>query len=441
MEDSPGISGPSLPSEDFRKGKPKTFNCPACGGTITVKATGHSVTAICDYCSSIIDVANENFSIIESVRRKTRQTIIPIGARGVFHDVEWEAIGYMEKTDRSGHYPWEEYLLYNPCHGFRFLMQADGHWNFMQVLKRDIDGAGITDQVWIGDRRYQIFLRGEAVVKYVKGEFYWRVKAGDHAKVTDYIAPPYIFSTETVDGEITLAWGKYIEPAEVAAAFSIDTEIPQKNGVAPNQPSRYQEKFLKIWLTAAVAILFSFVLQLITIGTSDNEQVYAMETGIQPADKDKTLSSDSFVLPKQENLLIQSTSPVANDWVELELSLVNEQDNTSYNLTQAIEYYYGYDSDGSWREGSQSRNTFLSAIPAGQYRMLIDVDAGAFRKGEPVTVSMAIRRDVPSWINFIVISLLILVYPLWVTWRRSSFESSRWENSDYTSSGHYKEDY
>ncbi len=442
MEDLLSASSDVTPKpEAFKKGKPKTFNCPSCAGSINIQAVGHTITAVCLHCSSVIDVSNENYQIIEKANKKIRDTILPIGARGSLFGVMWKVIGYMDKTDGSGVYPWEEYLLYNPHHGFRFLVQANGHWNFIKVLKREIAGAGTSSQVWVDDRKFQIFLKGEAVVRYVKGEFYWRVKKGDRARVADYIAPPYIFSTEKNDEEITVAWGEYLEPAEVIEAFEIKTRMPWRKGVAPNQPSRYQGKFSKIWLVAAVALAAAFLLQLLTVAASDNEQVYAAQFNVEPPDKDRTLSTGSFVLPKQGNLFIQSASPVANDWAELNLSLVNEQDNTSYNITQAIEYYYGYDSDGRWSEGGQGRNTYLSAIPPGNYRMLIDVDAGAFQKGMSANITLVVKRDVPNWINFFLIFFFVLSYPAYATWRRSSFESARWADSDYTASGYQREDY
>ncbi|HEY8190170.1 MAG TPA: DUF4178 domain-containing protein [Micavibrio sp.] len=428
-------SGAQPTSETIVKGKPKTFSCPSCGGSITIKAAGHTITAICAHCSSVVDVANENYQIIVKANKKIRETTLPIGAKGSLFGVEWEIVGYIEKTDGSGFYPWEEYLLYNPYHGFRFLVQADGHWNFVKVLKKNITGADARSRISVGDRKFQIFLKGEAVVQYVKGEFYWRVEKGDRARAADYISPPYILSIEKSDEEITAAWGEYIEPAEVVHAFSIRTRMPWRKGVAPNQPSRYQGKVAKIWMIAAAAIGLGFLLQLTTIAVSRNEQVYAGRFDVESADKDKTLSTGSFVLPKQGNVLIQSYSPVDNDWVELGLSLVNEQGNVSYNITQAIEYYYGYSSDGRWSEGGQGKNTYLSAIPPGNYRMLIDVDAGAFAKGMPVTVALMIKRDAPSWANFLAVFLLVSAYPAYVAWRRSSFETARWADSEYTLAG------
>ncbi len=42
----------------------KSFTCPACGGAVTLRAAGHSISAVCPYCSSVIDTATDTFRII-----------------------------------------------------------------------------------------------------------------------------------------------------------------------------------------------------------------------------------------------------------------------------------------------------------------------------------------------------------------------------------------
>jgi hypothetical protein len=424
--------------EDFvnpqPKGKPKTFNCPACGGTVTIKAVGITINAVCSQCSSVIDVTNENYDIVAKAKKKIRGTLLEIGTRGQLQGIDWEVIGYIEKTDGSGVYSWEEYLLYNPYQGFRFLVQSAGHWNFVKVLRKDIAGAGFANEVLVDNKKYTVFLKGEAVVEYVKGEFYWRVKKGERTDVADYIAPPYMLSVEKNDQEINVSLGEYIEAYEVEEAFNIKSDMPYKKGVAANQPAPYQGKFGKIWLVASAAFAIAVAIQIITSAAADNANVYTTQASVQPSQKDQTFSSPSFNLPKEGSVLIQSASPVQNDWLELGLSLVNEQTNEEYEVHQAIEYYYGYEGGENWSEGKQYAETYISKVPSGNYRLLIDADAGAFLKNSPVNFLLNIKRDVPSWSNFWFTMLLVMIYPLFATLRRWNFEGKRWSESDYSPS-------
>ncbi len=416
----------AAPGLDKPKGKPKTFKCPACAGTVTIKAVGITINAVCSQCSTVIDVTNENYDIVAKANKKIRATLLEIGTRGRLQGTLWEVVGYMEKTDGSGMYSWDEYLLYNPYQGFRFLVQSAGHWNFVKVLRQDIAGAGFTNEVWVDDKKYAVFLKGEAVVEYVKGEFYWRVKKGERTDVADYIAPPFMLSVERNDQEINVSLGEYMDADEVEEAFNIKSGMPYKKGVAANQPAPYQGKFGKIWQVALLALVAAFSLQIITSAMADNAEVYAMQSQIQSDQKNQTLSSPSFNLPKEGNVFIKSSAPVQNTWVELGLSLVNEQTNEEYEIQQVIEYYYGYEGGEHWSEGKQYAETYIPKVPSGNYRLLIDADAGT-----AVNLAINVKRDVPSWSNFWFTALLLMIYPLFAALRRWSFEGKRWSESDY----------
>jgi hypothetical protein len=422
----------AAPPPEQPKGKPKSFTCPACGGTITLKAVGITINAVCSYCSSVIDVTNENYRIIEQANRNTRKTLIEIGCRGKLEGIEWEVVGYMEKTDASGDYPWDEYLLYNPYYGFRFLVQESGHWNFVKVLRKDVAGAGISNKIKLEGKKFALFLRGDAIVNYVKGEFYWRVRKGEQTVVADYIAPPRILSVEKNDEEISISLGEYIEPEEIASAFAIKEQMPEKIGVASNQPARNQNQFGNILFIAAAAFALVCGVQYATASMADNADVYTSQFVVRPEQKDQTITTPAFSIPKDGNVMIACSSPVDNDWVELDMSLVNEKTDTSYELKQAIEYYHGYDDGESWSEGSQSSSDYISRVPAGNYRLMMDMDAGALSRNMPVVVSLSVKRDVPSWSNFWIAMLSIIVFPTYMLVRRWNFEKTRWSESDYT---------
>jgi hypothetical protein len=420
------------PHPEKPKGKPKTFNCPNCAGTITVKAVGHSINAICAYCSSVVDIANENLRIIETANKKTRSTLLAIGSRGTLSGILWEVIGYMEKTDGLGVYFWDEYLLYNPYHGFRFLLQSKGHWSLFKVIKKAFVDIGIATEIKYEGQAYRQFLKDRTIVAYVKGEFYWRAHVGETVQVIDYISPPYMLSVAKNKEEINVSLGEYIESATIAKAFDIEkSAMPYKTGVAANQPSSHGQRAGSIWLTAAVAAISVMVLQLVLSNNTASTTIYENNWVISATDKDKTLSSTDFNLPKQSNVLFTSQSPLNNDWLELSIALVDEQTNTAYETSHALEYYSGDDSeDGSWSEGSQTTDSFLSAVPAGNYRLLIEVDAGAFQKNEPANFSLQVTRGVASWSNCWLTLLALLVYPCYVSFRHRSFENQRWSESD-----------
>ena len=66
-----------------------------------------------------------------------------------------------------------------------------------------------------------------------------------------------------------------------------------------------------------------------------------------------------FVTPRfkleggEQRVLVEADAPVDNNWLGLDLELVNTQTNTSLPATLEVSAYHGYDSDGAWSEGSQ----------------------------------------------------------------------------------------
>ena len=416
-------------------GRPKTFHCPACGGSITLKAVGVTINAVCSYCSSIIDVANENYRLILKANVLTRKTLLEIGRKGMLSGKTWEVVGYMEKTTASGNYCWDEYLLYNPYYGFRFLVQAYAHWSLFKVIRQDVLGAGGAAHGLFQGRNYTLFFRGVTVVSYVKGEFYWRVTKGERTACSDYISPPFMLSVEINRSEINVAQGEYLTASAVAKAFQITSRMPRPTGIAANQPPPYFGRYGKLWLTAGASLAMALCIQWITLATADTEDVSYTQVSIGPDQRGQTLSSEPFTLPKSGNLVIKSSSPVENNWVELDLSLVNEDTNDEYSIQHAIEYYYGYDEGVTWSEGKESAETSISRVPGGHYRLLIDVDAGAFDKNRPVNLRIRIKRDVPAWSSVWLAALLLLFYPVFATVRRLRFDGRRWAESDITPIG------
>ncbi len=423
-----------------KSGGVKTFNCPSCGGTVTLRAVGISITAICQHCGSAIDVANEHFRIISTSKQKTRTILLPIGARGELSGIQWEVIGFMVRCDGTEMYFWREYLLFNPYHGFRFLVENQGHWSFVQLLRQNVGSKGTSGSVWFDGDEYRMFLNGRAKVEYVLGEFYWRVKVGDRTDVSDYVAPPFMLSLERNKQEITWSRGVYVEPAEIAMAFAHDVKtrfkqdfnLPPARGVAANQPSPLSGRGGSLMAACGIFIAALIGMQGLVSSLASDTLVYSQSFRTTGVDKGRTYASAPFVLSGGGNVLVGVSSPVENNWFELEMSLVNEQADESFNLLQGVEYYYGRDSDGAWAEGGRYSDTIISSVPDGTYRLVMTPDAGAYGLlAATVDYTVTVRRNVAAMSNFWVAFVLILAYPLLMAIRHWSFEQKRWSESDF----------
>ena len=384
-------------------GSVKTFSCPNCGGSVAIRAAGISITAVCQNCASVIDVANENFKIIDNAKHKLRDTTIAIGARATLFEVEWEVIGYVIRQTGGAFYgySWEEYLLFNPWQGFRFLVCSDGHWNFVKTIHQDIEYFG-ANKIQCDSLEYKKFSQDNAKVVYVVGEFYWRVRVGDKTNIADFISPPYVLSKEENDDEIVWSQGIYVEKEVIEQAFNLP-HLPTPRNIAPNQPSPFAAQLSEIWKTFAVFFAGLILMQLLVAHYAENRTVFSQAVQTRPEHKGQVFSSEVFELTgNKANVELTVSSPVNNNWLELNTSLVHETTQESFDSSQEVSYYQGYDSDGAWSEGKQQNQAIISAVPAGKYHLLLTPDAGAYNQSLPVDFNITVKRDVTILSNFFV---------------------------------------
>lgn len=422
---------PVAPPAPARKPGPQALQCPACGGAITLRAVGLSVNVGCTQCGSLLDVASNEVRLLKKAREHQRKPLIPLGTRGVLQGVTWEVIGLLRKSSIVGvgeRYSWEEYLLFNPYQGFRFLAQAQGHWTLYQVIKGRQDEADTAG--------FELFYQGTAEVDYVLGEFYWRVKKGDKAKLSDSIKPPYVRSVEKTGDETVSSLGRYLPAADVGAAFGIPPSLlPKAIGVASNQPSPYAAHLPATVTATVAAVALATAIQFVQASTAKNQLVASDYFTLTAENRNVERISEPIKLgPDQANVCISSHASLRNNWAELNATLLNETTLERRNLQLGMEFYSGFDGGEQWSEGSPSASGCFPAVADGSYRLILDADAGELDwggLGKSQAMSYQLSRDVPIWSNWLALLLALLPYPLYLWLRHHSFEYTRWSESDY----------
>ncbi|MDV6333250.1 DUF4178 domain-containing protein [Asticcacaulis sp. 201] len=446
------------------------FQCPTCGGPIALRAVGISVTAVCRQCSTVIDTANPNLRVIQAANKKAFDTDIAIGTRGELFGTMWEVIGYVRKWVKGTVYAWDEYLLFNPWEGFRFLSQSNGHWTFFKRLNRAIEGIGRNTKLTYDDQTYTVFNKDRVFVDAVQGEFYWRVKTGDESDATDYICPPYMLSSESTDDEINITHGVYVEPNLIKKAFPY-ARLVTPSGVGACQPSPHGSQGDTIVRLGAIAAGVAIVLHLAISGGLPNKSVIEVTghpiqvmplptstpsastqpaggamwslpgetqtapTAQTPQTDGQPVVTESFTLPRMTNIRLDTATQIDNGWADFDLTLINETTQATYPMHESVSYYHGLDDGESWHEGHNAARTWLSSVPAGRYHLVIDAETDQFSKDGQLPFSLTLRRGLTEWSNLWIALLLILIYPGIVLFRQWSFESQRWSNSDFKPDG------
>lgn len=419
--------------------KPKIFNCPSCGANLEINALGYSSSIACKKCQSIIDVSHPLPSLIKKYNSALSFTpSIPIGSFGFLRGNKWKVIGFIVRKDLTYAVEWNEYLLYNPYLGFRFLIEIDSHFSLAETLNFD-PTSSVDTQLVIPSRfsidkigEFKLFNHGRAEVIFALGEFYWQVKIGEKVEIDDCICPPYMVSREKNFIEVTYSLCEYINHEEIVEAFK-NTEglilnVPWKPSA--NAPNPYHKSFDNIMKIFGV----SFCILLISAMAISTLKPTKLVAGFQLQDADFINTQKEFVSPSFDlnddfgNVEIRLSSPVNNHWLSSDIVLVNETTGEEYKNELGVEYYWGSDSDGSWTEGSQYASDIISAVPEGHYHAEVSADSDMGAK----ILRLDLFRNSSMWGNLIFSLMGISIYPCWVLMRRRSYEVSRWDDSDYS---------
>ena len=398
-------------------GRPRALTCPSCGGSVTIKASGISISVVCGSCGSTLDVTNPDVRLLTEAQARTYDSPIPLGKRGSLDGTEWEVVGYQHREDVVHGWTWDEYLLFNPYQGFRFLVRDDEDWTYYCMLRQDVGDpeAGFEGRV------YTLQNALTARTDYVSGEFYWRVKAGDQASVAEYVCGADVLSRERTDDEIIWSRGTHLPETAVSAAFGPfrQAEAPALAAAATKRRARAKG----VVFVGVVSIVLLLLLFSIPFGENHSQVVFARSVRTTRLDKGQSLTSEGFTIPGAGgNLRITVGAPVANNWAELDLTLAGPN-NTAFYAQAGIEYWHGVDTDGTaWVEGSRQTSVKFPAVLGGSYQLVVEPYAGVFDQemSQPthsnvrsvVDFNIVVTRHVESWGNFLLALLVLVPYPL-----------------------------
>ena len=410
----------------------KAFNCPQCGAPLTVHS-GAIESVVCASCGSIIGIDNENVQLLAQAARAMQVVPwLPLGSQGSLHGIEWEAIGFLRRSTRSAgvSYTWSEYLLFNAEHGFAWLTEYQGHWNFVRTLAHPpVVGRGQKEFKRLRDR-FRLFSSGSAEVTYVLGEFYWRVAVGESCLVEDYICPPLMLSREVTNREVTWSEGLYLEPDAVCAAFKIKTAPPVRIGVFANQPNPLIERHRTVIQLFLVLALTASLVQILFMLFSPAQVILRESFVLSPLAQEATLATQQFTLPEgTRSLSVTHSTNIDNNWVDLTTTLVEKKTGEAREASRTVSYYHGVEGGEGWSEGRREDTIAFRQIPPGTYYLAIEYELGPDRL-DAVDDRVEIERNPVAWSNYALVVLFLLAFPLISRWQRNRFEAQRWSDSD-----------
>jgi hypothetical protein len=320
-------------------------------------------------------------------------------------------------------------VLFNPQQGFRYLSEYDGHWTDIAVIDKTPE-TGRHRDCELDGRTFRLFQTARARTAFVLGEFPWVVRIGEKVQVKDYTAPPLLLSREGTGKEATWSLGTYVRGEELWRAFSVPGAIPRRVGVYVNQPSPFEGRVSPHWYMFGVAALL--IVAALVRAVAAEQTVFDGRYVFDPSSPNPAFVTESFTLDGRPSsrVAVSFDTTLSNSWMNVNLALINEDTNVALDFNRELEYYFGVEDGESWSSGSTRGRVVVPTVPAGRYYLRVEPE-GDLVSRLPVSYSLQVRRDTPvGWLYGGALALLALP-PLFITWRRSTFERQRWAESDY----------
>ncbi|HEX8336416.1 MAG TPA: DUF4178 domain-containing protein [Pyrinomonadaceae bacterium] len=473
-----------------REARPVTatqLSCPNCGGPLELRAPDRTERVGCPNCGSLLDASQGKLRYLKTLERKGWGQSIPLGGTAEFEGREFTVIGYMVRSvEFEGvRYFWQEYLLYDPAVGFRWLVESDGHWSYvMTVAPGEVTEAGSTARY--GGRGFKMYQDAVARVEYVEGEFYWKVEAGEQARATDYVNAPLMLSKEVpvapgkrgagqlAAEEINWSLGAYTPVKDIGKKFGV--ELPSPKAVAPNQPWPHKKVYAYWGLLTLAALGLGLCFMVFAPRKVVFEQTYTLQAnpGATPApaatpaprpgasaaqiqeavrqriaqaqaqaaaaqaaaaegnEKTQVIFTDPLELSGGRNLRVTGRAlNVNNNWLYVAGDFINEETGLVQQFDLPMEHYQGVEDGEAWSEGSAEQAEFLPALPEGRYTMRLEAQWENWNQATPPQFTVRVEQGVPRMLNLLLLLAALSLIPVLFAIAHFSFERKRWADSAF----------
>jgi len=448
---------PPAPAKVFREpAQTESVQCPCCGGPITLTGFGGIEQVACPYCGSELSPEDSGaLSVMKQLQRQQRTSALQLHTRGTLDGIECEVLGivWRECNVDGATYPWQEFLLYNPYRGYRWLVysMSDHHWSLGATLlgAPRVDGGSMQRAVEFKKTSYRHFQTVNAVVSYVEGEFPWQLHVGDNAIAHEYIAPPVAISIEEShmpDGSADVNFTSmcHIEGSDVWKAFGCEGSPPELSGVGSVRPNPYKARGKFVWAAFGALMAALIAVSVIYIGGRTNKVIYdksgvegigvvSQEITIGEGDSDTTLEVEF------------SAIALSNQWAFVDIMLINIGAEEAMGFGLTAEEWHGNTGGESWREGKSKQSVTLGGVKSGKYLLQITPSTGGpktpvkLKPGQKAPPPLKLKYNLRIKENIVlsryifIAFFVIITFPLINVMLGFFFEGKRWRNSDYSS--------
>jgi predicted RNA-binding Zn-ribbon protein involved in translation (DUF1610 family) len=412
---------------------PKIVPCAKCNRDIKLYTHQKAASFCCGHCGaySIYDKQKpikSNYNIT-----KIKEKTFKVGTVFKIEELEFVLINFIAKEETSYKTIWFEYTLFHPIIGYWTLNESDGHFTLIKPSKYYAQSFENVKSITLPKTgNYQLYSKYKYKVKLAEGEFFDDILDKNYSTSADYVNPPYILSYEKTKDEIFWYHGEYIDHKTVKSWIKEDVDLPTKDGIAPNQPFSLnfsQDHLRRLSVISVIILIISqFILSTyITTPKEVSSQYYSQNDNLSQ----RTYVSLPFEITRDNCAAdFVLTSNLNYNWLETDFTLVNETTGDQYYFSGSLEYYSGYTDGESWSEGSNNSTLSVGQLKKGRYHYNLLVTNDINKSFG--SLSVVVKENVDILSNFIIVLLCLLIFPLYISYKRSRFDRKQWYNSNYS---------
>lgn len=341
------------------------------------------------------------------------ESVIPLYSTCRF-DTDYTVIGYALKNENNDPEAWwEEYVLLDASGKYMFLSMSYGHWVLLRECERPEQlNTDSQPQVFRhhNGHDYELFSDYEQNLMYACGELPYTLGEVPRTRVQEYISPPLMISHERCGDKHTFFNGTYLRQEQVRIAFSdLKLYMPPAEGVGSCQPfwGGIDYKLFVRWML--VLCIATLPIYMVASAWSEDKHLFTNFVSVDGSTvQSEAVVSSSFEVAGQfpSVVVIACSSSVFQDWIEGELTVVNEQTGEERTAIVVMEYYTGVDTDGyAWSEGSKSETVYIDRIEPGRYHVEAKFAVAPTHIGSTVTMS-ATQVQAWAWNYWLLVGLL-----------------------------------
>ena len=343
-------------------------------------------------------------------------------------------VSLVYKRDPKQDFYWKEYLFCQQGTDYYVtLADIDGFW--MVAYHQPPDEAAKNEKTYKNIFHHPL-LTYQFEVVFADGEFNWDITGDEKLTTKEFPVENDILINEDSGTQSEWYTASFLTPVELADQLELPMELLSRRKYF--NPKTFYPRWKGLFPLTGIVLALFLLTALCFHGLKTPKRVFAGSyhcvrdtsswAGSTGAVAVTPVITDRFHVDGGGALDIAAATQLDNNWLELELSLINEKTGEEFEADKTLEYYHGYEGGESWSEGSNTETIRFSSVPEGDYHLniypTISPELAAINgNGVGQAYDITVTQLAPLKANFYTTLTLLLIYPVVQFFRKKNYES------------------